>query len=906
DSEGAEVLDHHGSILLKADAYNGLYYLRPEHGGEASEVVASSSPVKVDEEVQLWHHRLGHLSYSTLSKLISEQGCEGLEALKPDKVSAAQQARCVCEACIYGKGTKNRKGKNRSNKASVPLERVWFDIQGPFPDSEGGKRYLLLIIDEATRRAWALGLANKNDAGKAIMDWHKRVMVELGKPMKEFRSDQGGEFITTELKRYFTGVGVKMTFTQEYTPHHRGIVERLGRTIVEIASCMLQKAKAVKSLWLDAATLAMEIHNKAIIKKGFTSTPMELWTGIKPDLKYMRVFGCDAWYHVPTQKRKKLDSKGHKGMFIGFSEETLGWRILDVETMQVKVSKDVVFMEEEFTASEQLRESREDDYSSDEQDDFQYFERLTFDNETKLVQKISKEMQSEGNDVDPQAGGDSEEDVEPVDQAPRRSTRKTKPPNYYAKVSKDDIGQAHAADTAKLSVSEREPTTFEEILDYSDHDKSLWMAAIKEEEDSLNKLGVLADVALQDTKPIHQVVKCRLIFKNKVNSSGKVVRNKVRVVAKGYTQREGIDYNETFAPVLQYKSLRVILSIVANLDLEFKQLDIKTAFLYAQVTENIQIVVPQGFSEAGKVKKLMKALYGIKQAPHQWNEEIDGTLRALGYRPCISDCCVYVKRTRNDLTIFLTIFVDDITVAYHISDEEEYLADKKAIMDKYEISDLGNVEHLLGMRITRDRNKKYITLDQSAAVEQLLKSCKMDQCTTVKSPEESNPDHAVESPPIVDSSVTESPLGDFRSIVGSLNYLAGSTRPDIAHAVGLLCRQVNQPMPVDWRLLKRVLRYLRGTSKLCLSFSGSAGKLGEILVFTDADWGGDQSTRKSTSGTIIKVNGNVVLWGSKKQKTPALSSAESEYMALGVAVQEALWMRSFMEELGFKSNGPTI
>jgi hypothetical protein len=656
------------------------------------------------------------------------------------------------------------------------------------------------------------------------------------------------------------------------------------------------------------------------VKEGYSKVPEELWSNKKPDLKYLRVFGCNAYYHTPSEKRKKLDPKGKKGVFIGFSEEVLGWKVLDITTMKVVVSKDVVFDEQQFTEGRELRRLKGD--SDGDVDDDHYYEELTFNNETKLVIEVSKELDntkvnSKGKPEISKAR-DSESDYEsdhgdtagsstPV----RRSARARMPPNYYGKVHANDIGQAHTA--VEKGVSKLEPSSYEEILSYDKADRDSWLLSIRAEEESLYRLGVFVDVSEEEMKGGLPIVKCKLVFKNKIDSLGAVNRNKTRMVAKGYTQRMGVDYNETFAPVLQYKSLKFIMNIVAERDLEFKQMDVKTAFLFAKVKERIYVMLPDGFKEAGCVKKLAKALYGIKQAPHEWNEELHTSLVSMGYKACVSDSCVYHKTSKTGRKIFVTVFVDDITVAYDKEDESEYLVDKGFLCGKYEISDLGDVKHLLGMRITRDRSKRVMTLDQGVAVMKLLKECSMENCHSVRSPEIQIGKGKVPTEEEKENNATLEGVIDYRSAVGSLNYLAGATRLDISHVVGVLSRKLTAPSVDDWNALKRVLRYLKGSVNYGLRFGGNAdGKQQQshpqkatVEVYTDANWAGDKEDRKSTTGTVIKVNGSVVHWLSKKQKTVSLSSAESEYMALAVSVQETLWIRSFMSELEMLSEAAT-
>jgi hypothetical protein len=928
DSDGAQVIDECGDVILEAVYNNGVYHMCVDDPNKKNADIAfnvldnevggssSSKPIdkKVTEEVELLHKRLGHLSYSTIMNLLKHNAVDGIDVKQGD-VEVAHMTECVCEACTLGKGTRARISSERSNKAESALDRVWADLQGPFPESEGGKKYLLLMIDEATRYAWGIGLNHKGDAAKEIMNWHKRVTVEKAKQLKEFRSDKGGEFLSTELKRYYKHEGVHVTFTQEYTPHHRGIVERLGRTTVELMRSMLQQAKCVKSLWLDAGQLAIDIHNKAIVKKGLEKTPHELWSGKKPDLKSMRVFGCDAYCHVPTEKRKKLDDKAEKGMFVGFSNDILGWKVLNIKTMKVTVSRDVVFNENEFTISKEFKQARGESDDEDHRNDEQYYEQLAFDNETRLMIKVSQEEVDQRQQESPSAvkdkrsikrmHSDKAKEKELSNELQRLSANNTRkssrvrtPVNYYGKVQPNDIGQAHVVEQGG-----DDPSSYQEAINSIDaSEREEWLKAVKAEEQSLEKHSVFTDVKEGEITKGTPVIDCKLIFKKKKNSAGKVIRYKARAVAKGYCQRYGIDYNETFAPVLQGKSVKLMLALTARFDMECKQFDVITAFLNAKMKEKVYVRLPHGFREAGKIKRLVKALYGTKQAPHEWNGELHGTLVQLGWTRCKSEPCLYHKKSSTGKLMLLGVFVDDIICLYDISDEKEHLQFKSEFTNKYDITDMGDAEHLLGMRIKRDRAARTITLDQSSAVTQLLKDCQMENSRAVSTPEV--PQRKIKEEADINETAVPIELPSeltYRSIVGSLNYLAGATRLDLSHVVGVLSQKLNDPSKEDWSMVMRVLRYLKGTVNLGLVFGAGVSEDTKLIgpCFTDADWAGDLKGRKSTSGTIVSVFGSIIFWMSKKQKVVTLSSAESEYMALGATVQEVLWVRSLLKELGF-------
>ena len=394
-----------------------------------------------------------------------------------------------------------------------------------------------------------------------------------------------------------------------------------------------------------------------------------------------------------------------------------------------------------------------------------------------------------------------------------------------------------------------------------------------------------------------------------------------------------MDYNETFAPVLSYSSLRVIFAIVAALDLEFIHLDVETAFLNAQVKEEIYITLPIGFHAAGfsvsnastttPVLRLRKSLYGIKQAPRDWHEEIDGSIRALGYKRCQSEQCIYIKTSRLGSPIYICLFVDDMPCAFRAEDRAEFEADKAALKSKYKIQELGDAKLVLGMRITRDRATRSLKVDQETYINRLLEKTGMQDCVPMATPAE--PGQHLSALPASDQTTGDENAHSLQygSVVGSLLYAAVSTRSDISYAVGVLSRFISDPQPHHWEAAKRVLRYLKGTASLGLCYRAAAviRNIGESdrsiyhkcdsgitvgPIFTDASWGGDLDDRKSTGGMVAKVNGCAISWKSKKQSVVAKSSTEAEYIATGEAVKEALWLRQLASELSYTPTRGTL
>lgn len=447
------------------------------------------------------------------------------------------------------------------------------------------------------------------------------------------------------------------------------------------------------------------------------------------------------------------------------------------------------------------------------------------------------------------------------------------------------------------------PTTFKDAMD-SNH-KTEWLKATQKEYDTAVGMGTWKVISRNSLPSGANVISVKWVFKRKHDAAGIPTEFKARMTPHGYKQIEGVDYYETYAQVGKYKTLRLLLAITAQCDLELEQLDVPSAFLNAELEEDIYMELPEGFEQPGKVVKLLKALYGLKQGPRCWWLLISGFIKdTMGYTECISDSCFYFRKSRTNNTMYLYLFVDDFQTAYHKNDIDEWNELKKLLIDEYRTKDLGNSVWMLGMRITRDRNKRTIILDQETYITKTLEKFEMSECKIASTPEQLNASITTDTDNNLDTP-TDQHL--FMQIAGTLLYGGSSTRLDIAHATQSLCTRVHSPVQRDMVAAKRVLRYLAGTKSIGLMFDGNAVPYGSgvtIESYCDADWANDRDDRKSISGWIVTVNKTAIAWSSKKQRTVSLSTCEAELYSLCEAVKEILWLHGMLLELGLKVNTP--
>lgn len=456
------------------------------------------------------------------------------------------------------------------------------------------------------------------------------------------------------------------------------------------------------------------------------------------------------------------------------------------------------------------------------------------------------------------------------------------------------------------------PQTHREAMASPDAEK--WRAAELKEWKSCEDRGTWELVPRSSLPPGARAIRSRVVYKVKHDGQGAITEHKARITPKGFMQRAGIDYSEVFAPTGMYKTLRLGLSLAARFDLEVDQMDVPSAFLHADLEEDVYMEIPDAYREGREhlVCKLKKALYGLKQAPRNWHLDIKAFLtQQMGYSPTVSDPCLFIKRSRGGRLMLLYLFVDDFQSLYFGADAAEWAELKAMLVQQYQVKDLGPSSWILGMAIRRDRAARKIFLDQELYVTKALEKYGLAQCRPVATPEcissDAREPHEASSPQggQVDKHA-------FQEIVGTLLYAAISTRLDIAHAVHQLTRQMQDPQPSDMQAARRILRYLAGSAKWCLQFGGRRGgdeslhQPLEVIAFADADWANDKADRRSVSGWVVQLDGDPIDWASKKQSIVAQSTCEAELYAEAAAINEVLWLRGMLEELGLPLKSPSL
>ena len=538
-----------------------------------------------------------------------------------------------------------------------------------------GKNYFITFIDDYSRYMYVYLLHNKYEALDAFKVFKAEVDNQCGKQIQIMRSDRGGEYYGryTEngqalgpFTKFLQEHGIGAQHTMLGSPNQNGVAERRNRTLVDMVRSMLSNSNLPKFLWTDALKTAMYILNR-VPTKVVPKTPFELWKNWKPSLRHMRVWGCPYEVRIYNPHEKKLDPRTLSGFFIGYAETSKGYRFYcPSHSTRIVESRNAKFLENDMISGRDQFRDLIPIHDHIETQPSTSYDRLVIVHNTPQVpisveQPIIEVPQVAENLIEDQQVQELphnlEQTIEP--QAPqgedgpalRRSTHERKsaiPSDYIVYLQETDIG------------AENDPETFSQALSCKESD--LWYNAMKDELDSIKSNEVWDLVELPQGE---KAIGYKWVYKMKRDSLGNIERYKVRLVAKGFTQKEGIDCKETFSPVSKKDSLRIILALVAHFDLELQQMDVKTTFLNSDIEEEVYMEQLEGFfSKEGKhlVCKLKKSIYGLKQASRHWYYKFHGKITSFGFVENPMDQCIYQK-VSGSKTCFLVLYVDDILLA---------------------------------------------------------------------------------------------------------------------------------------------------------------------------------------------------------------------------------------------------
>lgn len=856
------VIKTESQVIARAKLRNNLYELNI-----IKKALLTKLPTKCD--INLLHKRFGHRNIADIRLLERNQ-------LVDDIKIVGEENREPCEVCLKGKMTRRSFPLKSENRRTGILELFHSDICGPMKTrTPSGNQYILTFIDDYSRYTFLYLLKHKHEAFEKLQELCEMLQTKYNKTIMVLRSDRGGEYTSKVMEKYLKKKGIIHEMTSPYSPEQNGVAERKNRSLTEMAKCMLLEAQLDNKFWGEAVITANYLQNRLPFKICF-STPFELWNNKKPNLSHIKIFGCNAYVFIPKETRKKFDDRSKMMKFVGYSEESKAYRLLDTSTCKIVISRNVTFLE---------------NMTSDINDENESLERNKGEVIINIIndEKENKDQNQGSKTIEIQSDTEEEKLTSQEDDNEDNSLR-DEIENYDENYFQEDNSKLMT--DGKIEVDDA-PKTYEEAMKMKNRRK--WIHAMEEEIKSMEKCSAWDLVQCPTEK---RIIDCKWIYKIKSEPNTSSVRYRARLVARGFSQKYGEDYDEVFAPVVKQTTIRTLLTISGIKNMQVKHLDIKTAYLNGHLEEIVYMKQPKGFEDKEHpefVCRLKKSIYGLKQSARAWNNKITEVLTAGGFKRGSADSCIFSKKILDNF-IYVLIYVDDILIAAYV--EQQFEEVEKLLSDNFETKIIGDIKYYLGIEVERNKNGIFY-LHQQNYIEKILKFFNLENAKTSKIPLDSG---------YQNNSNIGKPLENndlYRKAIGSLLYLSVNTRPDISASISILSRKVNNPNSNDWNEVKRVMKYLKLTKTLKLQL-GEKDAENNLEIYADADWAGDDRDRKSTSGFIIKLYSSSISWSSKKQSTVSLSSTEAEYISLCEACQELQWIRQLMKDFNEQSAKITV
>lgn len=840
---------------------------------------------KTKRTIHEWHKALGHVNVKEIERMAKQNLVDGMNL-------ETEEEPVVCSDCPRGKATHSKHPTTIRNEASEVGEIAHADLIGPIKTASiGHSKYILLITDERSSYRQAYPLKSKTEVVAKLQDYFIMVENDTGHRVKTLRCDNGSEFVNREVELLLRAERIIMLNSAPYTPQQNGLAERSNRTLIEAVRTMINASKLPVSLWAEAANAACFALNRTSNSRN-DKTPFEHFYSRKPDVSNIVEFGKQVQL-LQEDPSGKWSSKTVNGNIVGFTRRRNTYRCYIPASGKVIVTSNVILC----------------DHTTDKKPtQFTIIENLTPNDETSGEIDLTQTGDEEtGNDdsvseitLDESSGPVTTDSLSKTTQATEEitATENTEPTGVVTRsrskllapikeklrnLSEEwDERSGGASNFFRLNVAHEEPFSFQSAL--SGNESIQWSKAIDEELESLKRNQTWS---ICDLPKGHKPISTKWVFKRKTLPDGSIDKFKARLVARGFDQQYGVNYFDTYSTVVRHETIRLFFALCVMFNLAFIQFDVITAFLNGVLDEEVYLSPPQGVDcPKNKVLKLHRSIYGLKQSPRCWQMRLKKILSKFNMSPTTSDPSLFIGDYEG-VRVMMIIYVDDGIIASSNRTTLQNLLDNinKEIKLKIVDSDI-----FVGFEIMRHSDS--ITLHQTSYIDKMLYKFNMRECKAASVPINdvnnlmltSDNDDAADAP--------------YRELMGALNYASCLTRPDITYAVNCLSKFNNNPKTKHWVAAKTILRYLSGTKPLGINFH----KQGEIVLqcYSDADWGGDLVTRRSTSGGIIELCGGPIIYKSKQQSIIASSTTESEYIAANMLVKDLAWLTNLLGEIDLR------
>ncbi|KAI3702728.1 hypothetical protein L6452_28480 [Arctium lappa] len=698
---GFKVVDE-SMILLRTPRKDNVYCLDMDNVSSDSSLNCLVSKASVDES-SLWHRRMCHMNFKTMNKLVKNNLVRGL----PSKVFSCDDH---CVACLKGKQHKTSHKTKELNTISSCLQLLHMDLFGPTNVmSIGKKSYCLVIVDDYSRFTWVYFLRTKDETSGLIKSFILKNENQTNQKVKVIRSDNGTEFKNLDLNTFCEEKGIERQYSAPRTPQQNGVAERRNRTLIKAARSLLADSKLPITFWAEAVNTACYVQNRVLVVKPKNKTPYELLNKRKPFIGFFKPFGCPCTILNTKSHLGKFDSKADDGFLVGYSSQSKAYKVFNSSSRIIEESDNV-------KCNENTPNPIGDDYagsgsggSGTTQVQDNISQSVIFPIPTvDLVKDCEKEPSTGPNQSEKESRDEeSQENKEPEVAAENTSVELND--------SKLEVGLNEELSHHTRIQKNPPPQLLEPKKAHDAMKESSWIEAMQEE---LLQFKLQDVWDLVDLPTSQRAIGTKWVFRNKRDERGIVIRNKARLVAQGYTQEEGIDYEEVFAPVARIEAIRLFLAYASYMRFKVYQMDVKSAFLYGSIEEEVYVCQPPGFenpSYPDRVYKLKKTLYGLHQAPRAWYDTLSSYLLENGFERGVIDKTLFIKRKKKDI-LLVQIYVDDIIFG---STRDNMCKEFEELMyQRFKMSSMGELTFFLGLQVQQKSDGIFIS--QSKYVQDIL------------------------------------------------------------------------------------------------------------------------------------------------------------------------------------------
>nr|GEV85291.1 putative ribonuclease H-like domain-containing protein [Tanacetum cinerariifolium] len=821
--------------LSEYEPYDGGYVSFGQGGGKITgKGIIKTGKLEFENVYFVKELKLGHLNFKTMNKLVRNNLVKGL----PSKCFENDH---TCIACLKGKQHKASCKTKLVNYVSKPLHTLHMDLFGPTSISSlNHKWYCLGVTDDFPRFTWTFFLRTKDETSVILRNFITNIENLKDLKVKIIRCDNGGGFKNKEMNELCTKKGIKREFSKSRTAQQNGVAERRNRTLIEAARTMLADTKLPVTFWAEAVNTACYVQNRVLVNKSQNKTPYELFNSRTPVIGFLRPFRFHVMILNTLDQLGKFDAKGDEGYFVGYSMSSKAFRVFNKRTKKVEENMHV-----DFLMNKLIEKGAGPNW---------LFDINTLTNSMNYVPvvvagtsstNISAHMESYNNDAQDACNTD----------APESSGISN--PTATSKIPPADQMESLIVEFAIPTVSLPVPTACLDTSPKTSSGSRLISKEVlsQEETPSLDNALTLSN-RFEDTigveahlRNIESSIPASLTPTFRIHKD----HPKSQIIGPVDTPEEGIDYDEVFTPVARIEAIRLFLAYASFMRFTVYQMDVKSAFLYGTIDEEVYVMKPPGFHDlefTDRVYKVEKAMYGLHQAPRAWYGTMSKYLLDNGFQRGTIDQTLFIRKHRGDF-LLVQVYVDDIIF---VSSNPLLCREFKALMhDMFQMSTIGELNFFLGLQVLQKKNG--IFLSQDKYVGDILKKFGYSDVSSVNAPMDKENPWGKDRPGI------DVELHLYRFMMGSLMYLTAS-RPDIMFAASACARHQVTPKECHIYGVKRIFRYLKGHPKLGLWYPKVSPF--DLVAYSDSDYGGATQDRKSTTGWCQFLGRRLISWQCKK------------------------------------------